>query len=281
MNVMENSQPTSTDNATKRVLQLQGISKAFADNQVLKDVSLDVNRGEVLCLIGASGCGKSTLLRCINWLETPDSGHVILNGQRFGVHKSGVKMRDGDLASMRSRVGMVFQHFALWPHLSVIDNIMASPVHVQCRDKQQVREEAVALLEKVGLADKAGMFPSSLSGGQKQRVGIARALAMKPELLLFDEPTSALDPMLVGEVLGVIRDLADEGATMVIVTHEMEFARQVANQVIFMSEGRIAESGAPDDFFGAPKTDKAQQFLARFHQHLESRSTAAPESSIS
>jgi polar amino acid transport system ATP-binding protein len=281
MNAIENPQQTPSDSTSNRVLQLQGISKAFADNQVLKDVSLNVNRGEVLCLIGPSGCGKSTLLRCINWLETPDSGHVILNGQRFGVHKSGVKMRDGDLAAMRSRVGMVFQHFALWPHLSVIDNIMASPLHVQRRDKQQVREEAVALLEKVGLADKAEMFPSSLSGGQKQRVGIARALAMKPELLLFDEPTSALDPMLVVEVLGVIRDLAEEGATMVIVTHEMEFARQVANQVIFMSEGHIAESGAPDDFFGAPKSEKAQQFLARFHQHLESRSTAAPESSMS
>jgi polar amino acid transport system ATP-binding protein len=282
MNAMEKpQQTTSSDPVANRVLQLQGISKAFADNEVLKDVSLKVNRGEVLCLIGASGCGKSTLLRCINWLETPDSGHVILNGQRFGVHKSGVKMRDGDLASMRSRVGMVFQHFALWPHLSVIDNIMAGPLHVQHRDKGEVRAEAVALLEKVGLADKAEMFPSSLSGGQKQRVGIARALAMKPELLLFDEPTSALDPMLVGEVLSVIQDLADEGATMVIVTHEMEFARQVANEVIFMSEGQIAESGAPDDFFGAPKTEKAQQFLARFHQHLESRSPAAPESTIS
>ncbi|MFT6980700.1 MAG: polar amino acid transport system ATP-binding protein [Marinobacter psychrophilus] len=273
----ENAEQTSTTTSASRVLQLQGISKSFADNEVLKDISLNVDRGQVLCLIGPSGCGKSTLLRCINWLETPDSGRVILNGQRFGVHKSGAKMRDGDLARMRSRVAMVFQHFALWPHLSVIDNIMASPLHVQHRDRQEVREEAIALLEKVGLTDKAEMFPSSLSGGQKQRVGIARALAMKPELLLFDEPTSALDPMLVGEVLGVIRDLADEGATMVIVTHEMEFARQVASQVIFMSDGHIAEAGPPEEFFAAPKSDKAKQFLARFHQHLEARSAPAVE----
>jgi polar amino acid transport system ATP-binding protein len=272
MNFSKNAEPASPSSATARVLQLQGISKSFADNDVLKDVSLDVDRGEVLCLIGPSGCGKSTLLRCINWLETPDAGRVILNGQRFGVHKSGAIMKDAELAKMRSRVGMVFQHFALWPHLSVIDNIMASPLHVQHRDRADVHKEALALLEKVGLSDKAEMFPSSLSGGQKQRVGIARALAMKPELLLFDEPTSALDPMLVGEVLGVIRDLADEGATMVIVTHEMEFARQVANQVIFMSDGNIAEMGAPEAFFSAPRSEKARQFLARFHQHQESRS---------
>ncbi len=248
------------------VLQVQGISKSFGSNHVLKDVSLTLSKGEVLCLLGPSGCGKSTLLRCINWLETPDAGAVRLNSVRLGVHKGGAKMGDKELARMRSRVGMVFQHFALWPHLSVIGNIIESPIHVQKRNRQEVYEEAMELLIKVGLKDKADMFPASLSGGQKQRVGIARALAMKPDILLFDEPTSALDPMLVGEVLAVMRDLAEEGATMVVVTHEMEFARQVASRIIFMDSGEVVETGRPEHFFGAPKTPKAQQFLARFHQ---------------
>ncbi|WP_213877128.1 amino acid ABC transporter ATP-binding protein [Pseudomonas sp. dw_358] len=247
-----------------KVLQLQGLSKWFGDNHVLKDVSLDVASGEVVCLLGPSGCGKSTLLRCINWLEQPDAGSVYLKGQRMGVNKGGVKMNDAGLAQMRARIGMVFQHFALWPHLSVLDNLMQAPLHVQKRSRDEVREEALALLARVGLADKAHMFPSRLSGGQKQRVGIARALAMKPDILLFDEPTSALDPMLVGEVLEVMRGLAGEGATMVIVTHEMEFARQVASRVVFMDAGHIVESGAPEAFFSAPQTPRAQQFLARF-----------------
>jgi polar amino acid transport system ATP-binding protein len=254
------------ENTAAKVLQVQGVSKSFGSNQVLRDVSLDLNKGEVLCLLGPSGCGKSTLLRCINWLETPDAGSIRLNSTRFGIHKGGAKMGDSELARMRAKIGMVFQHFALWPHLSVIGNITESPIHVQKRNKKEVHEEAMALLVKVGLQDKADMYPASLSGGQKQRVGIARALAMKPDILLFDEPTSALDPMLVGEVLEVMRGLADEGATMVVVTHEMEFARQVASRIIFMDSGEVVETGRPAQFFSAPQTVKAQQFLTRFHQ---------------
>lgn len=255
----------AVSSAQTKVLQLQGISKWFGDNHVLKDVSLDVLSGDVVCLLGPSGCGKSTLLRCINWLEQPDAGSVFLKGQRMGMHKGGVKMNDADLAHMRSRIGMVFQHFALWPHLTVLQNIIQAPLHVQKRNRDEVFEEARSLLARVGLAEKADVFPGRLSGGQKQRVGIARALAMKPDILLFDEPTSALDPMLVGEVLEVIRGLAAEGATMVIVTHEMEFARQVASRVVFMDAGDIVESGAPAEFFSTPKTARAQQFLSRFH----------------
>lgn len=265
MNALQKINNDATAVAQARVLQLQGISKWFGKNNVLKDVSLDVLSGDVVCLLGPSGCGKSTLLRCINWLEQPDAGNIFLKGQRIGVHKGGMRMSDADLAQLRSRIGMVFQHFALWPHLTVLENVMEAPVFVQKRNRDEVRQEATTLLARVGLADKAGMFPSRLSGGQKQRVGIARALAMKPDILLFDEPTSALDPMLVGEVLEVIRSLAREGATMVIVTHEMEFARQVASRVVFMDGGDIVESGTPSEFFGAPKTPRAQQFLARFH----------------
>lgn len=263
MNALQNS--PIDEAAPTKVLQLQGISKWFGENNVLKDVSLDVMSGDVVCLLGPSGCGKSTLLRCINWLEQPNAGSVFLKGQRMGVHKGGTKMNDADLAQMRSRIGMVFQQFALWPHLTVLQNIMQAPLHVLKRNQDEVRQEALALLARVGLAEKADMFPARLSGGQKQRVGIARALAMKPDILLFDEPTSALDPMLVSEVLEVIRGLAGEGATMVIVTHEMEFARQVASRVVFLDAGAIVESSAPGEFFTAPKTARAQQFLARFH----------------
>ncbi|HEY3600129.1 MAG TPA: amino acid ABC transporter ATP-binding protein [Paraburkholderia sp.] len=246
---------------------LNGISKSFGENQVLRDVSLQVAQGETICLLGPSGCGKSTLLRCINWLETPDAGNVHISGQRMGVRdNTSIKMSDADLAQMRSKIGMVFQHFALWPHLSVIENVMEAPLHVLKRDRATVRSEAEALLARVGLADKHDQFPARLSGGQKQRVGIARALAMKPDVLLFDEPTSALDPMLVGEVLAVMKSLANEGATMIIVTHEMEFARQVASRVVFMDGGQVVETGTPEAFFSAPSSPRAQQFLARFHK---------------
>lgn len=265
MNAVQNAPVNDISLQPAKVLQLQGISKWFGDNSVLKDVSLDVAKGEVVCLLGPSGCGKSTLLRCINWLEQPSAGSVLLNGQRMGAHKGGLKMSDAELARMRARIGMVFQHFALWPHLTVLDNIIQAPLHVQKRNRDEVHQEARQLLARVGLAEKADMFPSRLSGGQKQRVGIARALAMKPDILLFDEPTSALDPLLVGEVLEVMRGLAGEGATMVIVTHEMEFARQVASRVVFMDGGVIVESAAPAEFFSAPKTARAQRFLARFH----------------
>lgn len=248
------------------VLILNGISKSFGTHQVLDNVSLKVMKGETVCLLGPSGCGKSTLLRCINWLEIPDSGTIHLSAHRIGVRAGGsVKMNDADLSRMRARIGMVFQQFALWPHLTVIQNVMEAPVHVLKRDCDVVRQEAKQLLERVGLADKLDSFPSRLSGGQKQRVGIARALAMKPEVLLFDEPTSALDPMLVGEVLSVMQQLAREGSTMVVVTHEMEFARQVANGIVFMDAGRVVETATPDQFFTSPSTSRAQQFLSRFN----------------
>lgn len=246
------------------ILNVASLSKSFGSLRVLDDISFSVARGETVCLLGPSGSGKSTLLRCINWLERPDSGRVLLDGEQVGISSGGVVMKDRELAQMRTRVGMVFQHFALWPHLTVLQNLMEAPVHVQRRPKGEVLAEAEALLRRVGLYDKKDVFPARLSGGQKQRVGIARALAMKPALLLFDEPTSALDPELVGEVLAVMRDLAREGMTMVVVTHEMGFAREAASRVIFMDQGVVVETGPPDTFFSAPKTERAQQFIARF-----------------
>jgi polar amino acid transport system ATP-binding protein len=257
----------ATQDDARPVVMLNGISKSFGSNTVLRDVSLHVTQGETICLLGPSGCGKSTLLRCINWLETPAAGSVHISGKRMGVRdNTRIKMSDSDLAQMRAKIGMVFQHFALWPHMTVIENVMEAPLHVLKRDRAAVRAEAEALLARVGLADKRDQFPSRLSGGQKQRVGIARALAMKPDVLLFDEPTSALDPELVGEVLAVMKSLAAEGATMIIVTHEMEFARQVATRVVFMDGGQIVETAPPDQFFSAPESPRAQQFLARFNK---------------
>jgi len=250
--------------ATRPVLSIAGLVKRFGPHTVLDGIDLQVERGETVCLLGPSGSGKSTLLRCINWLEVPDAGRVLLEGETIGVSTGGVVMGDGQLSRMRTRIGMVFQHFALWPHLTVLQNVMEAPVHVQRRPVDEVREEARALLERVGLSAKHDAFPAHLSGGQKQRVGIARALAMKPSLMLFDEPTSALDPELVGEVLTVMRDLTRDGLTMVVVTHEMSFARDVADRVVFMDAGAIVETGAPEEFFGAPRTERARQFLLRY-----------------
>ena len=247
-----------------KVLDVAGITKRFGDNEVLSDVSFQVDKGETICVLGPSGSGKSTLLRCINWLERPDAGQIYLNGDRVGINNAGIVMGDRDLSKIRTRIGMVFQHFALWPHLTVLQNLMEAPVQVQKRPKAEVREEALALLAKVGLSDKRDAFPAKLSGGQKQRVGIARALAMRPDLLLFDEPTSALDPELVGEVLVVMRDLAREGMTMVIVTHEMAFARDAATRVLLLDRGRVVETGSPDKFFASPETERARQFLQRY-----------------
>jgi polar amino acid transport system ATP-binding protein len=247
------------------VLEVSGLSKSFGAHTVLRDVSLKIHKGETVCLLGPSGSGKSTLLRCMNWLEEPDGGSVILNGERIGMRRSGsVRMSDRELAATRSRIGMVFQHFALWPHMTVLRNVMEAPLHVLKRDKAEVRNEAEALLARVGLAEKLDSFPSRLSGGQKQRVAIARCLAMKPDVILFDEPTSALDPELVGEVLSVMQDLARDGMTMVVVTHEMSFARDVASRVVFMDNGQIVETGHPDQFFTAAQTERALQFLARY-----------------
>jgi polar amino acid transport system ATP-binding protein len=253
------SSSASTAAPAPAVLSVAGLSKSFGSLQVLSDINFSVTRGETVCLLGPSGSGKSTLLRCINWLERPDRGQILLDGEPVGVSTG-----DKDLAHMRTRIGMVFQHFALWPHLTVLQNVMEAPLHVQRRAKAEVLAEAEALLRRVGLYDKKDVFPARLSGGQKQRVGIARALAMKPALLLFDEPTSALDPELVGEVLAVMRDLAAEGMTMVVVTHEMAFAREAASRVIFMDMGSVVETGQPEAFFSAPATERARQFLLRY-----------------
>jgi polar amino acid transport system ATP-binding protein len=247
-----------------KVLDVAGVSKRFGDLDVLSDISLRVAKGETVCVLGPSGSGKSTLLRCINWLERPDAGHIFLNGVEIGVNGAGIIMSDRELSRIRTRIGMVFQHFALWPHLTVLQNLMEAPVQVQNRPKDKVRDEALALLAKVGLSDKRDAFPAKLSGGQKQRVGIARALAMRPDLLLFDEPTSALDPELVGEVLVVMRELAREGMTMVIVTHEMGFARDAATRILFLDRGRVVESATPERFFSNPETERARQFIQRY-----------------
>ena len=249
---------------SRKVLDVAGVSKRFGDLEVLSDISFQVEKGETICVLGPSGSGKSTLLRCINWLERPDAGQIYLNGAQIGVSGGNLVMSDRELSQIRTHIGMVFQHFALWPHLTVLQNLMEAPVHVQKRPKAEVRDEALALLAKVGLSDKRDAFPAKLSGGQKQRVGIARALAMRPDLLLFDEPTSALDPELVGEVLVVMRELAREGMTMVIVTHEMGFAREAASRVLFLDHGRVVETGSPDRFFSNPETDRARQFLQRY-----------------
>ena len=249
------------------VLDVAGVSKHFGALEVLSDVSFQVAKGETVCVLGPSGSGKSTLLRCINWLERPDAGRIYLNGSQIGVNGAGVVMSDRDLSRIRTRIGMVFQHFALWPHLTVLQNLTEAPVQVQKRPRAEVRDEALALLAKVGLSDKRDSFPSRLSGGQKQRVGIARALAMRPDLLLFDEPTSALDPELVGEVLVVMRELAREGMTMVVVTHEMGFARDAATRILFLDRGRVVETAAPERFFSSPETERARQFIQRYAGH--------------
>jgi polar amino acid transport system ATP-binding protein len=262
----------STRSPDLPALRLSGVSKSFGANKVLKDVSLTVARGEIVCILGPSGCGKSTLLRCINWLEEPDAGSVMVSGERMGA-RGAHRMNQKELARARSKIGMVFQHFALWPHLTVLQNVMEAPVHVHKRDRAEVQREALALLQRVGLEDRCDHFPSQLSGGQKQRAAIARALAIKPDLLLFDEPTSALDPVLVGEVLGVMTALARDGITMVIVTHEMAFARKVASRIVFMHDGRIAEEAPPARFFDQPGTPEARAFL----RHFQHAAPAAPQ----
>jgi polar amino acid transport system ATP-binding protein len=252
---------------SSKVLDVAGVSKRFDALEVLSDISFQVAKGETVCVLGPSGSGKSTLLRCINWLERPDAGQIYLNGAQIGVNGAGIVMGDRELSRIRTRIGMVFQHFALWPHLTVLQNLMEAPVEVQKRPRAEVRDEALALLAKVGLGDKRDTFPAKLSGGQKQRVGIARALAMRPDLLLFDEPTSALDPELVGEVLVVMRELAHEGMTMVVVTHEMGFARDAATRILFLDRGRMVETAAPERFFSSPETDRARHFIQRYAGH--------------
>ena len=235
---------------------VRGLMKSFGANQVLKGIDVEVAEGEVVCVIGPSGSGKSTFLRCLNKLEDITGGSVSVDG--FDLTDPKV-----DLNRVRQHIGMVFQHFNLFPHMSVLENIMLAPVELKKQTKDQARENGLRLLARVGLAEKAGARPASLSGGQKQRVAIARALAMNPDIMLFDEATSALDPEMVGEVLQVIRDLAAEGMTMVVVTHEMGFAREVADRVIFMADGVICEQGSPEEIFSNAQQPRLQDFLAK------------------
>ena len=246
------------------ILSMTNIEKSFGDLEVLKDISFSVEEGEVVSIIGPSGSGKSTLLRCATFLETIDAGVIAYNDEPV-THMEGQKcIYAKNLNDFRRRFGLVFQNFNLFPHYSVLKNMMDAPVSVLGRDKGEVEAECMALLRKMGLEDKANAYPCQLSGGQQQRVSIVRALAMKPEILFFDEPTSALDPELTGEVLKVIKELAEEKMTMVIVTHEMEFARQVSNRVIFMDGGLIVEQGDPEEVFGNTQNDRTRQFLANY-----------------
>ncbi|GKU27352.1 amino acid ABC transporter ATP-binding protein [Clostridium folliculivorans] len=236
------------------MIKVNGLKKHFGKLEVLKGIDLHVSQGEVLCLIGPSGSGKSTLLRCLNRLEDIDGGSVLIDGEAI----SDLKI---DINKIREKIGMVFQSFNLFPHLNVIDNITLAPVELKKMSKAEAKKKALELLEKVGLASKANEYPDNLSGGQKQRVAIARALAMNPEIMLFDEPTSALDPEMVGEVLQVMKELANEGMTMIVVTHEMGFAREVADRVIFMDGGYIVEQGDPKDIFSNPQNARTKDFL--------------------
>lgn len=247
------------------MIRAQGVSKSFGELEVLKDINLEVQKGQVVCLIGPSGSGKSTFLRCINSLETINSGLLSVNGELVGFRQVGqnlIELREKEVAARRAQIGMVFQHFNLFANKTALKNIMEGPVAVRRMKKADAKVLAESLLEKVGLADKANMYPSQLSGGQQQRIAIARAMAMEPALLLFDEPTSALDPELVGEVLAVMRSLAKAGMTMVIVTHEMTFAQEVADVVVFMDGGVVVEAGPPAQLFNAPKSRRLQEFLS-------------------
>lgn len=240
-----------------KMIEIKNLMKKYGKNIVLKDITESVNKGQVICVIGPSGSGKSTFLRCLNVLEKPNSGKILFEGKDL------TNISEKELCALREKMGMVFQSFNLFPNMTVLENIKVAPMRVKGIAEDEAEKKAKQLLEKVGLSDRENQYPASLSGGQQQRVAIARALAMDPEVMLFDEPTSALDPEMVGEVLKVMRDLADSGMTMVVVTHEMGFAKEVADEVWFMSDGYIQEKGNPKDFFNAPKTDRANEFLAK------------------
>jgi len=236
------------------VINITNLHKNFGDLEVLKNISTEIKKGEIISIIGPSGSGKSTFLRCINKLEEPSSGHIYIDGMYL-------MDKNTDINKVRERVGMVFQHFNLFPNMTVLDNLTLSPIMVKKESKEEAEKYALSLLEKVGLSDKANSYPTQLSGGQKQRIAIARALAMKPEVILFDEPTSALDPEMIKEVLDVMRDLAKEGMTMLIVTHEMGFARNVGNRILFMDKGEIIEDCSPKEFFENPTNERIKDFL--------------------
>ena len=238
------------------MIEVKDLKKSFGKLDVLRGISEKIEEQEVVCVIGPSGSGKSTFLRCFNLLEEPTGGEVYLDGER--INAPGV-----DIDKIRERLGMVFQNFNLFPHMTVLDNVTLAPIKVKGKNKAEAEESALKILETVGLSDKAASFPASLSGGQKQRVAIARALAMEPEVMLFDEPTSALDPEMVGEVLNVMKKLAEEGMTMVIVTHEMGFAREVADRVLFIDQGVVMEQGTPEELFGSPKNERTKSFLSK------------------
>ncbi len=248
------------------MVQAEGVHKRFGAIEVLKGISLEVRRGEVVCLLGASGSGKSTFLRCINHLEKIDSGRLLVDGQLVGYRQVGERLHelhDRDICRHRAEVGMVFQRFNLFGHMTALENIIEAPMLVRKMPKAQATERARELLARVGLADRGSAYPNQLSGGQQQRIAIARALAMSPKLMLFDEPTSSLDPELVGEVLDVMKSLARDGMTMVVVTHEMGFAREVADRVVMMDQGRIIESAPPEQFFSTPQHERSRQFLSK------------------
>lgn len=238
------------------LFEIKGLKKSFGDLDVLKGIDVDIHEGEVLVVLGPSGGGKSTFIRCLNLLETPTGGDIVFEGSK--INTKGV-----DVNKLRQKIGMVFQHFNLFPHLTVLDNLTLAPDKLSIYSKEEARTRGMELLTKVGLADKAASYPSQLSGGQKQRVAIARSLAMKPDVILFDEPTSALDPEMVGEVLEIMKELAKAGMTMVVVTHEIGFAREVASRVAFIDEGVIAEIAPPDEFFGNPKNPRLKEFLSK------------------
>lgn len=236
------------------MINVKQLSKSFGDNEVLKAIDLTVKEGEVVVIIGPSGSGKSTILRCLNLLEEPTSGEIFFEGQN-------ITAPDSNIDQIRQKMGMVFQSFNLFPHMSVVENLTITPVKIKKEDPTKAKEQALALLDHVGLKEKVDSYPASLSGGQQQRVAIARALAMNPDVMLFDEPTSALDPEMVGEVLAVMQDLAKKGMTMVVVTHEMGFAKEVADRVIFMADGIIQEEGTPEEIFEHPQNSRTQDFL--------------------
>ncbi|WP_173125557.1 amino acid ABC transporter ATP-binding protein [Kibdelosporangium persicum] len=248
------------------MVKAEGVCKRFGNLEVLKGIDLEVQPGEVTCIIGPSGSGKSTFLRCINHLEKVDAGRLSVDGELVGYRQKGDKLyelKENEVAHKRREIGMVFQRFNLFPHMTALENVIEAPIQVKGESKAAARELGTALLHQVGLGDKAKSYPRQLSGGQQQRVAIARALAMRPKLMLFDEPTSALDPELVGEVLGVMRQLAKDGMTMVVVTHEMEFAREVADSVVFMDGGVVVEAGNPEDVIRSPKHERTKAFLSR------------------
>lgn len=264
--------PTTATASADHLVRAVNVTKSFGKNEVLKGIDLHVDTGEVVVLLGPSGSGKTTFLRCINQLETIDGGRIFVDGDLMGYADKGShlqRLTDKQIAAQRREIGMVFQRFNLFPHMTALENVMEAPVQVRGTGKAEAKAEAQRLLERVGLGDKTGHYPSQLSGGQQQRVAIARALAMKPKLMLFDEPTSALDPELVGEVLAVMKELAKDGMTMICVTHEMGFARDVADRVVFMDGGVVVEAGPPSEVISNPQHERTKTFLARMRSEHE------------